>query len=155
LSLTDETIDPDLRAWILPDFTTTTAEDTGVASFVMMGTLQSYFEYAMRCGCGFPSVTLLGEAADWQKILHRLDRLPNYGEQCADWTKLLVPVINRMIATFYMPDSQELKDFWMRICHREGEDGSLDCETCSGWITAFSYWDEQGQRKDISKWVQG
>ena len=115
-----------------------------------MATLQQYFNYVIRGGCGFPSVTLLGEVADWQKILQRVDRLPRYGKECAEWADLLRPVLNRMIGTFYLPNSEELKDFWMRICHRTGQDGSGDLETYSGWITAFSYWDEHGSRLGLS-----
>lgn len=55
-------VDKDLRAWILPDFTTTLPADTVTASVVMMGTLQKYFRYTMSVLlCGLPSVTLLGE----------------------------------------------------------------------------------------------
>lgn len=139
----------------MPDYTTTTENDKSVASVVMMGTLQTYFEYCMLMGCGLPSVTLLGEPSDWQKILARLDKLPQYGEAPTAWAKLLVPILKRMIATFYMPDSQELKDFWMRICYKQGEDGSTSAETLSGWITAFTYWGEEGNRLGISKeWLK-
>lgn len=72
-------VDPDLKDWIIPDFTTTTDEDRSVASIVMMGTLQKYFDYILRGGCGFPSVTLLGEKADWEKILYRIRKLSQYG----------------------------------------------------------------------------
>jgi hypothetical protein len=37
-------IDPDLREWILPHFSTTTPKDTVVASILMMASMQSYFE---------------------------------------------------------------------------------------------------------------
>ncbi|OCL04817.1 hypothetical protein AOQ84DRAFT_441846 [Glonium stellatum] len=135
-------VDSELKAWIEPKFTTTTDDDKSVAAMVMMGTLQKYFEYHLQGGCGFPSVTLLGEPSDWQEILRRVTKLSRYGTQTAEWSDLLVPVIKRFIATFYLPDSQELKDFWLQVCHSEGRDGSGggSIETYSGWITAFCFW---------------
>lgn len=35
-------VDPDLRAWVLPNFTTSTQTDRVIASALMMGTLQKY-----------------------------------------------------------------------------------------------------------------
>lgn len=38
-------VDPELRQWIIPDFSTTRRDDRVVASVLMMGTLQKYFSY--------------------------------------------------------------------------------------------------------------
>lgn len=62
-------VDPELRRWILPAFSTTTRDDSVVASILMMGTLQKYFSYTCGCDCGLPSVTLLGTEGDWENIL--------------------------------------------------------------------------------------
>src|SRR5207247_542974 len=40
--ITQNIKDPSLKAWMVPDFTTTTPTDTVVASILMMGTLQKY-----------------------------------------------------------------------------------------------------------------
>lgn len=51
-----------------------------------------------------------------------------------------------MIASFDRPNSQQIKDFWLRVCHSAGQDGSGDgLETVSGWITAFCFWSEKGR----------
>lgn len=139
-------VDPKLRNWIIPNFSTTTYHDKSVASIVMMGTLQRYFEFNMMCGCGFPSVTLLGERADWVEILRRVRKLPKYGSQPTEWSLLLIPIVEHMIESFDRPDSQQVKDFWLRACHSAGQDGSWDYETLSGWITAFCFWSEDGTR---------
>jgi hypothetical protein len=68
LLLKENIVDNESREWIMPNFSTTTAEDKTVAAIVMMRTLQKYFEYIATRGCGFPSVTLLGEKADWEAI---------------------------------------------------------------------------------------
>ncbi|KAF7512830.1 hypothetical protein GJ744_011933 [Endocarpon pusillum] len=112
----------------------------------MMGTLQKYFDYNLRGGCGFPSVTLLGERADWEEILRRVRKLPKYGSQPTEWSLLLIPIIKLMVESFDQPDSQQVKDFWLRACHSAGQDASGDIETMSGWITAFCFWSEYGTR---------
>ena len=60
----EDVVDPELKDWILPDFSTTTDNDKSVAAIVMMGTLQKYFKYELSGGCGLPSVTLLREKSD-------------------------------------------------------------------------------------------
>ena len=56
-------VDPSLRAWILPKFSTTTTTDTIVASVIMMSTIK-YFDFKFCLMCGLPSVTLEGEQKD-------------------------------------------------------------------------------------------
>ena len=157
-------LDPQLQEWIMPNFTTTTAKDKSVAAVVMMATMKHYFEYVMLCGCGFPSVTLLGEKSDWEVILQKVERLPKFGEEPTEWAKLLTAVVKSMISTFDAPDSEATKEFWLRVCHEVGVDGSLNYKTMSGWLTAFCYWDEEGNRindltppppahEKISEWV--
>jgi hypothetical protein len=139
--------DPELKEWIIPNFSTTTDDDKSVASIVMMGAFQAYFEYVLLCGCGFPSVTLLGEKSDWQSIRTKLDKLPRYHEETAKWAKILIPTIDHMVSTFDEPDSQKTKDFWMRCAFEAGKNGSgIGFVTLSGWITAFCYWGEDGKR---------
>ncbi|CUS08755.1 unnamed protein product [Tuber aestivum] len=140
-------VDAQLRELIMPNFSTTTDEDKSVAAIVMMGTLQRYFTYRLRGGCGFPSVTLLGEKSDWEEVLRKVQQLPKYGAQTAEWTRLLTPIIQYMIASFSQPTSPDIKNFWLRACHAAGQDGSGDnASTISGWITAFCFFKETGQR---------
>ena len=116
--------DLELREWVTPNFTTTTDNDKSVAAIVMMGTLQKHFDYVLWGGCGFPSVTLLGERSDWEEILYKVEKLPLYSNQPVEWAKLLIPVIKRMIVSFWLPDSTEIKDFWLKAVHSNVVDGS-------------------------------
>jgi hypothetical protein len=141
----DNVVDPELTSWILPDFSTTTDEDITTTTVAMMATTKRYFEFIAMGGCGFPSVTLLGERADWVKLHAKVERLRTYGGELADWSKLLTKVVGKMVETFDQPDRQATKDFWMRAVHQAGRDGSLTVETLSGWITAFCRWDEEGR----------
>jgi len=138
-------VDPDLRRWLLPGFTTTTVDDTIAASVVMMGTLQAYFEYGMSITCGIPSVTLLGEKQDYEEILARLEKLSQYGEEPAEFRAGLVPVLDGMVRTFDAAKGEEVKRFWETICDYEGGSGM---NYYSGWIVAFCFWDDKGGRVD-------
>lgn len=82
---------------MIPDFSTTTPNDIAVSSVIMLGSLQAYFEYIVMFGCGFPSVTLLGEQADWEILLLRAQRLPRYGPEVEKWSRLLIPILRRMV----------------------------------------------------------
>lgn len=74
--------DPSFREWILPGFTTTTKCDQAVASILRMSAMQKYFSYECVLYCGLPSVTLLGEKEDWEKLGQKLQRLPIFGIPC-------------------------------------------------------------------------
>ena len=135
--------DPELRSWILPDFSTTTEKDRTVCSIVMMSTLQSYFSYKCITKCGIPSVTLLGERADWLKLLERTERLNEFGREPAQWYKLLVPVLSRFVFAFDNPNSRENISFWKKVMSFDGMSGAA---YYSGWITAFCFWDVKGSK---------
>jgi hypothetical protein len=135
-------VDPGLREWIMPQFTTTTKTDTVVASVLMMGALQKYFSYGALMRCGIPSVTLLGVKEDWQTLLERLEKLRVLGNEPTQFYALLKPVLTRFVRTFDDPESDDIKDFWSRIAHESRGSGS---HRISGWITAFSFWDQDGK----------
>jgi hypothetical protein len=141
----ENVLDAGLRSWLVPDFTTTTTNDQIVASVVMMATLAAYFTYIFRMLCGIPSVTLLGEKQDWEKLLKKIDKLLEYGHPTTKWHELLKPILSRFVAAFDAPDSQANLDFWANIASVEingsgGGDGLL-----SGWITAFCFFGLDGK----------
>lgn len=139
----ENVVDPELKEWMMPAFSTTTNQDNVVASVLLMGSLQEYFQYTCYLRCGLPSVTLLGEKADWEKILGRLDKLKEFGPEPTLFYARLKPVISRFIMSFDNPDSVEVKSFWNRIANK--------CELgsgpvyYSGWISAFCFWNLEGR----------
>ncbi|CAM6084376.1 unnamed protein product [Calypogeia fissa] len=135
--------DPELRDWIMPRFSTTTDNDRIVSSVMMMATLKAYFSYGCSLACGLPAVTMLGEKADWEKLLAKVDKLPSYGKQTAQWHALLKPVLAGFVHSFEEPDSQGTKDFWQKIAHYSG--GGSGPTYLSGWITAFCFFDTKGK----------
>ena len=135
-------VDPDMRQWVMPEFTTTRSTDTVTAAVLMMGAMQEYFSYKMTLMCGIPSVTLLGERDDWVKIQNRLDKLPQLGPEPDIFAHLLRPVLEYFVRSFDSPDDPEVCSFWSRIAHQNG--GSRR-QFLSGWITAFCFWDADGK----------
>ena len=136
-------VDPELRAWILPKFSTTTTTDTIVASVIMMSSMKKYFEYKFCLMCGLPSVTLEGEKEDWEDILRRVEKLKEYGVEAVGWYHLLRPVLAQFVAAFDNPNSKENKEFWGKVCHRDG--GGSGPTYLGGWVTAFCTFDEDGK----------
>ncbi|PPQ93915.1 hypothetical protein CVT25_008005, partial [Psilocybe cyanescens] len=133
-------VDKDLKDWILPDFTTTSFNDTVVCAVLMMATLKAYFSYGFALCCGIPSVTLEGEKEDWVKLLTRLDKMESFGYEPKAWAALLRPVLRRFVAAF---DGEPDIEFWGKVCHLE--DGGSGPASISGWITAFCVWDSEGK----------
>ncbi|KAL0577013.1 hypothetical protein V5O48_004987 [Marasmius crinis-equi] len=135
-------LDPDLRSWVIPDFSTTTPNDRVVASVLMMGTLQKYFSYRMTLICGIPSVTLKGERSDWETLLERISKVEVLGEEPKQFVALLKPIMRHFVASFDDPDSEQVQRFWERIAHQTGGSGPY---YLSGWITAFCFWSHEGK----------
>lgn len=107
-----------------------------------MGSMQNYFAFMFQLTCGLPSVTLLGEKHDYITILEKLDRLAKYGEEPAQFAKVLQPVLKRSIRSFENPSDPDVVDFWQRVLHvRAGGSGPT---IYSGWISAFRFWDKKG-----------
>ncbi|KAJ7882030.1 hypothetical protein B0H14DRAFT_3082520 [Mycena olivaceomarginata] len=141
----ENVVDPELRAWATPDFTTTTDNDRTVSAVLLMATLKKYFQYMiMLAGCGIPRVTLEGERSDWVDILNRLEKLKEYGLETTAWYHLLRPVLTHFVAAFDDPTSVMNIDFWQRVAHYQpGGSGRGDYYT--GWITAFAVFDKEGR----------
>lgn len=133
--------DPELLPWIMPDFSTTKDTDKVVASILMMGAMQKYFSYRFTLQCGIPSVTLLGERADWEALRQRLEKLPSFGFEPGLFHDLLKPLLSSFVASFDAPSAPSTIDFWNKIAHQAYGSGSC---SLSGWITAFCFWDEEG-----------
>jgi hypothetical protein len=133
-------VDKDLKDWILPNFTTTSNNDTVVCAVLMMATLKTYFSYRISLSCGIPSVTLEGEKEDWEKLLARLDKLDEFGAEPTAWAGLLRPILKRFVMAF---DGEPDIDFWGRVCHVHRGGSGPSC--LSGWLTAFCVWDSKGK----------
>ncbi len=113
-------VDPSLREWILPCFSTTTKNDQAVASILMMATLKKFFSYGCGIMCGIPEVRLMGRKEDWEVLAEKAERLGTFGEEAERWSGLLGPVLRRFVTSFDEPEGEATKDFWQRIAHYSG-----------------------------------
>ncbi|KAJ7062018.1 hypothetical protein C8F01DRAFT_1056915 [Mycena amicta] len=139
-------VDPQLRAWAVPDFTTTTELDLTVSAVLLMATLKAYFTYTFSCvACGIPRVTLEGEKDDWEKLLLRAEKLKEYGVETIAWYHLLVPVLSRFVKAFDEPNTESNVKFWQQVAHYWPGGSGPPCYT--GWLTAFCVFDQHG------KWI--
>lgn len=140
--------DKEWKGWFLPNFTTTTYEDTATAAVLMMGTMKEYFEYHSMMTCGIPSVTLLGEKEDWEEIRNRLNKVEQLGKEPEEFADRLKVVLKWFVRSFEEPKDEKVVDFWTRII-ADTSNGS-GFSHFRGWITAFCHWSQEGDRQ-VSK----
>lgn len=140
--------DPELREWIMPTFTTTNEPDAKVASILVMGAIANHFATKIDDlrGCSLPSVTLLGEQSDWQKLYKKLDKLETFGVEPAQFGTLLKPVISRFVESFQDPTSMNIVEFWNHMISAQYQNSDNgDSVDYDGWISAFCFWNVQGE----------
>lgn len=134
--------------WIMPGFSTSNSNDEMTATVLMMGLMQHYFSFTGGIVCGLPQVTLLGDKFDWQRLLDKLDQLPNFGAQASDYATQLKPIFSKFVQTFDEPDADDVKAFWKQIVRAERTfscgAGPIEYNV-SGWMLAFMHWREDGK----------
>lgn len=112
-------VDKTVKDWILPNFSTTTTNDIVSCGIIFMATAKKYFEYHASCiCCGIPYVTLEGSVADWENILHRLEKLKSY--ELYIWHDMLKAILEEFVAA---KNNNPNIDFWAGICdvrHKSG-----------------------------------
>ncbi|CAI7565324.1 unnamed protein product [Penicillium glandicola] len=143
IELMDKRVNPELRSWIMPTFSTTTVADEVVAAILMMGSMQKYFTYQFTLRCRIPSVTLLGEREDWALMVTKLAQLALLGDEPARFAQLLRPVLNNFVASFDNPEAPDVLSFWSKGADRRG--GASGPTYLTGWISVFCFWDNDAK----------
>lgn len=140
-------VDGEFKHWLLPVFTTTTDTHRASAAIVMMRYGKSHFQDNLEGDCGFPTVALVGERSSWIEIRWRLEKLLTFlNHKLASWNSLIVPIIDNMVVSFDRLNDMAIKNFWLCAIHGAGRlEGSTKCHLISGWLTAFCYFDQDGQ----------
>ncbi len=135
-------IAPDLHDTLLCDFSTTTPVIRIASQVVMMEAFQHYFDYAVRCICGIPTITLYGTVGDWRTIRERVERLAPY--RLSWWTDRLLPLCDAFIAT---AEGRPPIQFWQQIYKPKEAYGG---DTITGWIAdLFPYLLNREERPDV------
>jgi hypothetical protein len=137
-----------LLDWIQPRFSTSNERDNMMGNIFMMGLMKSYFAYYGRTPvCGIPSITLLGKQQDWERLLAKLDRLPEFGPEPTTYSNYLRPILKRFVKTFQTPEDPEIRQFWSNIVSgsRTPPSGCTGpTYYITGWITGFHFWKADG-----------
>ncbi|RAL02834.1 DUF4419 domain-containing protein [Aspergillus ibericus CBS 121593] len=133
---------PDLRAWALPSFSTTTRNDRVVATALMLGDVKRCSLDEKLMECNIPSVTLLGEREDWGALLHKLNMIEIWGGPLKGFVISLRPILRRFVTSFD-GNTSEVTYFW-KCCLRENH--PREYFMLAGWITAFCFWGYDGKR---------
>lgn len=121
-----------MRDLVVADFSTTGPIERAASEVVLMDAFQAYFEYEVMCGCGIPSITLLGTPDDWRSIRRRAAMLSEFGLE--RWTSALLPVIDRIIET---SEGRVDRSFWRSFFRYQSGSGPSEL---TGWIlTLFPY----------------
>jgi hypothetical protein len=137
--MAEELVDPALRAWVLPAFSTTTPTDTVVGAIL----LKAYFNYVLYyIECGIPRVTLESERTDWTDIR---ERLREYRRETAAWNHL---------RAFDAPESEENVDFWQRVAHYERGTAGRAIITGGSLRSACSATRANGLARGLRRWAE-
>ena len=142
---------PEFVDAITADFSTTTAVQKIVSQITLMNSVEEFFHYSMRVGCGIPAVEMLGTEDDWRNLKSKLKvlrtLLESKGKELqlfSDWWDLVETVFSNLLDTYQgNPD----KDWWGHIMSYEQVrmsgivvDGKYRYR---GWITEFLEGHEQ------------
>jgi hypothetical protein len=136
----------DLVKTLTSDFSTTTPACKVASRITIMDAVKYYFDfYVLYISCGIPSVTLEGTASDWQKVLHKANRLRKYDLDW--WVDSLEPILQEFINT-----SEGKIDtlFWKDMFKYHSN--NLPCgrsATIDGWIVKFFPYDKNGKRTNL------
>jgi len=80
-----------LAALVQADFSTTGPVERAVSHLMAMETFKASFEYILMAGCGIPTITLTGTAADWRRVREKAGAFADYGLE--DWIAALDPIL--------------------------------------------------------------
>lgn len=146
-----------LRELVVADFSTTGPIERAASEVLVMDAFQPYFEYEMMCGCGIPSITLLGTVEDWRSVRRRAAMLSEF--ELESWTRVLMPVLDEVVRT---AEGHGDRTFWQSFFRHESSSGGNEL---TGWINVlFPYihvWNEEkganelGPNPYFERWEEG
>lgn len=121
-------------------FSTTGSLERYVSRIVLLDSMQHYFTYVMRGGCGIPYVAMEGFAADWEAIRSRVQTFRQYDLDW--WVDPLTEVLDEFVlAARGRPNAA----FWQKCCTKTGMSGVVDPIT--GWLSVLFPYLRGGERR--------
>ena len=137
---------PEFVDGMTADFSTTTAVQKIVSQITLMTSVQEYFRFGMKCGCGIPAVEMLGTENDWSKLKAKLKVLRTLLEPvendlglASEWWDVVEKVFSNLLATYQGSPASE---WWSHIMsyHNAYASGMYFVPgeyRYKGWITEF------------------
>jgi hypothetical protein len=128
--------------WLLPQFSTTTPDDQVAYCISIMSSFQKYFDYGCVLMCGLPSVTLMGNVADWEVLAKRVASLAEFDGGhgiLKHWSEELAPIMQKLV------ESRRVKpdlNWWRTIANISGGSGPT---YLNGWISKFVLYTNQNE----------
>jgi len=113
-------------------FSTTGTVERVASHITLMDAMQHYFSYTLCCGCGFPSITLTGTPADWERIREKARRLRAYDLDW--WLEALLPALDEFVAA---ASGKPNLDFWRSLCMINTGTSFPHLEPLTGWVQVF------------------
>ena len=92
-----------------------------------MDAYKRYFDYALMCICGIPSIRLMGTVDDWSSIVERVKVLSEWDLQW--WTDALLPICEQFVRA---AQGEIDGAFWRSIYKPAAAYGG---DQATGWIT--------------------
>ena len=86
----------------------------------------------MCCGCGFPSITLTGTAADWERVKVKAERLRAYDLDW--WLDALLPALDEFVRAAHGTPNLA---FWRSLCNINTGTSFPVYEPLTGWVQVF------------------
>ena len=137
---------PEFVDGMTADFSTTTVVQKIVSQITMMTSVQEYFRFGMKCGCGIPAVEMLGTEDDWSKLKSKLkvlrtllEPIENDLDLSSEWWDVVEKVFNNLLATY---QGSAVSEWWSHIMSYQNVYASgmffVPGEYLyRGWITEF------------------
>lgn len=130
-----ERIPSDVMETMLPGFSTETLESQIAGLTCFMDASSPYYSFMMCSACGIPSIRLLGEPEDYQRLVESAERLQELmGEPLARYFQHLIPVLKKIAEQAAGAPMDH--DFWLSIYKDRSHSGS-DSSYFSGWLSTF------------------
>ena len=114
---------PEFVDGMTADFSTTTAVQKIVSQITMMTSVQEYFRFKRKCGCGIPAVEMLGTEDDWSKLKSKLkvlrtllEPIENDLDLPSEWWDVVEKVFSNLLATY---QGSPVSEWWSHIMSYE------------------------------------
>ena len=137
---------PEFVDGMTADFSTTTAVQKMVSQITLMNSVQEYFNFGLKVGCGIPAVEMVGTENDWSKLKSKLkvlrellEPIENDLDLPSEWWDVVEKVFSNLLATY---QGGAVSEWWSHIMSYENVYASgvffVPGEyRYRGWITEF------------------